>query len=207
MMPVWVVCSLGMFFCPIPCFLCGSCKVRGLSVLWLVFWALLVVVLSSSDEIWGCPALQRDSFKSESSWSNILYFSVRKQVHKNLVWMSESNNCAAVLRVSCLSAIVTMSIKSLVPIEKGSAVFYSQIVFPLESIYFIGSFKINFSLFLEISLRSAMCFKCTYPTVSSVVLVCTCACAWTVWFFCISEIGRSLWWELRNTFCRRNTVT
>lgn len=75
-----------------------------------------------------------------------------------------------------------MWIKSLAPVEKGSAVFHSLIVFPPESIYFIGSCKVMFFCFWEISFWSVVFFKCTNHTVPFVVLLCTCACAWTVVF-------------------------
>lgn len=92
-----------------------------------------------------------------------------------------------------------MWIKSLAPVEKGSAVFHSLIIFPLESIYFTESCKVMFFCFWEISLWSVVFFICTNHTVPSVVLVCTCACAWTVVFLYFLRQGRSLWWELGYT--------
>lgn len=53
--------QVGVIFFPINCFVCGSGKVRGLSVLWLLHWpVLLLVVLGSSAGSWGCPALHKD---------------------------------------------------------------------------------------------------------------------------------------------------
>lgn len=140
---------------------------------------------------------------SQSDLEVMFCFSAHKQVHKRLVWMSEPNDSVAVLHVSYLSVVVIMWIKVVVPIEKGSAVFYSQIIFPVQSVYFLGSFKIVFPFFfLETSLICCGFLNELFHLLCFCVLVSVLG----LWFFCICEIGRALWWELRNTLYRRSTV-
>lgn len=127
---------------------------------------------------------------SQSDLEVMFCFSAHKQVHKRLVWMSEPNDSVAVLHVSCLSVVVIMWIKVVVPIEKGSAVFYSQIIFPVESVYFLGSFKIVFPFFFFRNFLDLLWFF--KWTVSSVVLLCTCVCAWTVIFLYLWDRESSL---------------